>query len=287
MDGIDPIANTRLGRFHVSERPEAFARLHLHDGSKLRCVDHEPKVAVLDQEDLHKQGIVCSQFIPGAGDPDALGSCTANTMVEALSNILGDATFAATVHSLGQVMPAPGQTYTDTVAAERAAIGCYHAVTDQTGQPSTEWPPTDCGSSGPFLYEWTLAQKLIGSEKIAAHDAESIVSLMQQDGALLGMPWCNAWFQPNTAGFIDGNGTAEDLRYAVRSGVAGGHEVYLSAVEKLKLTLTGRVIPEKTVLRFRNHWTASWADHGSGHVHLSTLLMLGGATDIRRFVGAK
>jgi hypothetical protein len=274
--------HTSLGRFQAAEAPSALRRLHFHDGTTpLKEVDFEPKVAVLDQEDLHAQGIMCSSFIPNGGDPDALGSCTCNTLTEQFSNILSEQDFSAYVAKLG-AQAAPADVYTDTVAAERAAIGAYHAVTGQTGQSSQEWPPTDCGSSGPYLYQWALANGYIASELIA-HGADNIISLFQGGALLVGSPWAQAWFTPNSAGFIDGDGSVATLQQDLKQ-IAGGHEYTAAAIEKLAFYPTGLVDPFNTVIRCRNHWTASWADQGDFYMHLSLLVVLGGQADVRRFI---
>lgn len=278
-----------LGRHQAPEPLSALARLHFHNPAKtrLRTVEHEPRVAVLDQSDLLAQGIHCSRFIPGATDVDALGSCTANTAIEALSRILCEGEFADLCDTLSETAPGewtvPANPYTDTVAAERAAIEFYHACTDQTDSTATEWPPTDCGSSGPFIERYAQSQRLISTAKIA-HGADNICSLMQTDGCLLGMPWTNSMFEPDAHGLIDGNGTVTAIETALASGIAGGHEIYLSAIETLTVLPTGQVDPYRTVLRFRNHWKSSWADHGSGRLHLSLLVALGSHIDVRQFV---
>lgn len=277
---------SKFGRFQVPESPDALARLHFHDpATTLREVDHEPNVGVLDQEDLTTQGIYCSEFIPGVTiNPVALGSCTCNTLTEALSRILAEEQWIrALCAAIGQGAAGPAS-FTDTVGAERGAIGFYHKVTDQTGESSSEWPPTDCGSSGPYLYEYALAQGLIKTEEIAVPgSAESIVSLMQSDGLLVGLPFLNAWMNPGANGIVDGNGSLSTLKAQIREGVAGGHELYFSAIEQLTLDRLDRVVPEKTIVRFRNHWTKSWGDNGSGRFHLSTIVALSTAIDLRQF----
>ena len=69
---------TKFGQVSVAE-PLKFDMLEIHDGAKLSEVDHVIPIPVLDQEDLHKQGIDVSTLVPGAQDVDALGSCTCNT----------------------------------------------------------------------------------------------------------------------------------------------------------------------------------------------------------------
>lgn len=277
------MSNPQYGRFQAPEPPSNLALLHFHDGvTALKTVDHEPKVGILDQSDLIRQGINTSVLIPGAKTVDALGSCTANTFIEAASNILDETAFAATVGRLASRYP-ESDPYTDVVVAEEAAIGFYALCTHQTGDPSTEWPPTDCGSSGPYIASEAIKQR-VSSKQAIAHSPESIVSLLQSDGVLWGTPFFYAWEQPGPNGMIDGNGTVADMRAAIASGLAGGHEIYISAVEKVSFLASGQVNPAKTILRFRNHWTKTWGDHGSGRVHLSTLAMLGSHCDYRQLI---
>jgi hypothetical protein len=278
---------TQFGQYAAPDPLSELTSIHLFDGATpLKEVDHEPKIAVLDQEDLLKQGIHVSQFIPGAQDVDALGSCTANTETEALSRILSPEGFAAYIAKEGaQDAPAAADLYTDTVAAERAAIGFYHGCTDQTGNTQSEYPPTDCGSSGPFMYQYSVSQGWVASQRIA-HGADNVCSMMQADGALVGTPFFYAWMQPDANHFIDGNGSTSAIQAAIASGVAGGHEIYFSAIEKLTLLQTGHVDPFNTVIRFRNHWTASWGDNGSAYVHLSSFVALGANVDYRQFLAA-
>ena len=263
---------TSYGRFQAPESPSSLMRLHFHAGQPLKTADHEPKVAVLDQEDLIAQGIHVSSFIPGAKDVDALGSCTANATTAALSNLLPEENFLHLIE---------GTDYNSTVAAEEWAIGFYHRCSDQTGDPSQEWPPTDCGSSGPYIVQELQREGLISGDQIA-HGAQNIVSLLQSGCIIQGTPWLNAWEQPDPQGFIDGNGSLSTLEAQIRQGVAGGHETVLSAVEKLALSATGKVIAAQTVIRIRNSWTAGWGDHGSCRVHLSTLEAIGSSCDFRQ-----
>ena len=267
---------TKFGQYHVAEplSPSSLMRMHLHDGSTLREVDHEPRLAVLDQEDLLAQGIHTSQLVPGASDVDALGSCVFNATTAHLSNVLSEQGFARVTGTAG---------YEDTERAEEYAIRLYHATTDLTGDPSTEWPPTDCGSSGLFVCKQLETQGVISGHK-TAHGAENIVSMLQGGGVITGGPWFRSWMQPSSGGFVDGDGTEDALRVAIQSGVAGGHERHISAIEKLVVSETGKVDPYKTILRDRNSWSAAWGDHGSYRVHLSTYLMLAQYMDFRQMV---
>jgi hypothetical protein len=248
-------------------------RVHLHAGADLHEVDHEPKVGVLDQEDLFAQGIYVSRFIPGAKDVDALGSCTANATMSAVSNVLPEDEFLSF---------ATASAYDDVVNVEEGAITFYSKCTAQTATPQTEYPPTDCGSSGPYIVQELQRLDLVKTDTIA-HGPTNLISLMQADGVLMGSPWLNAWETP-VHGVIDGDGSTAVLERQLRQGIAGGHETYLSAIEKLTLTETGRVVPEETILRGRNSWSASWGTGGSYYVHLSTLVSIGSACDFRQLV---
>jgi hypothetical protein len=270
------------GRYQVAETPAALLDLHLHTGTPLKTVDHETPLGVLDQSDLLTQGIHCSRFIPGCKqDPEALGSCTANTAIETLAKILPEAEFlAACKRLINSTYAEHPASYSDVVGAQRAAIAFYHLCSDQTGDPSQEWPPTDCGSSGPYIVELLKRLGLVSGQKIATA-GESLISLMQSDLVMMGSPWFYAWEEPDAQGFIDGNGSVSAIEDSINSGVAGGHETSLVAIEKLTLLPTGHVDPLNTVLRGRNHW-GRWGESGCYRVHLSTLQAIGSACDFRQ-----
>lgn len=277
------------GRYQAPEAPSALLDLHFHDGSTpLKEVDHETPIAVLDQSDLIAQGIHCTHFIPRCkADPEALGSCTAETFIEAVARKLPEAKFLIFCRSLinHPASEAP-EGYTGTQNAhglQRAAIAFYHRCTDRTGDPAQEWPPTDCGSSGPYIVSEAKHLGVISGQKIAS-GADNIVSLLQSDGILMGSPFFYSWEEPDAQGFIDGRGRASDLEAAIASGLAGGHETYIAAIEKLTVLPTGHVDPFNTILRHRNHWTSSWGDHGCFRSHLSTWVFLGGNCDLRQLV---
>ena len=266
------VTSTKFGRFSIAE-PPLFDRMLIYKGEGLRVADHEPPIPILDQEDLLAQGIHVSQIVPGATDVQALGSCTCNA---------GTASLAELYATAGKPLPAPLST-TDAAADESFAIELYHAVTDQTGNPSQEWPPSDCGSTGLYVCQELIHQKWISSY-LTTNEIHALASLLQQHSVIMGSPWFNAWMEPDAGGFIDGNGGIIDFERAVRSGVAGGHETAVCALERLTLNPLGWIDADKSHVRVRNSWSASWGDHGCYRIHLSTLRMLSLQVDFKAFV---
>lgn len=271
----DSVTHTKFGRYHVAE-PLRAETLHLFRGEPLTEVDHEPPIPVLDQEDLFDQGIHTSQLVPGARDVDALGSCTCNAGTVSLAQRL------LSGHGVDAVTAA-GISMTDAVVNEEFAIKLYHAVTNQTGDPAQEWPPTDCGSTGLYVCHELEKQGLIRGHK-SAHDVHGMVSLLQTGTVIMGAPWFNAWMEPDSNGFVDGDGSMEALQAALDSGVAGGHETCVSAAERLAFTETGILDAQASYVRVRNSWSANWGDKGSYRIHLSTLNWLAGHIDWKQFV---
>lgn len=270
--GITP---TKFGRYRVAD-PMRLDRMHLHRGEHLREVDHEPPIPVLDQEDLIEQGIDTSALVPGALRVDALGSCTCNAGTASLAERY------AAVHGV-DALPRIGLSTTDAVADEAYAIRLYHSVTDQTGDPAREWPPTDCGSNGLYVSTELEKQGLTCGHK-TAHGIHNLVSLLQGGTVIMGAPWFKAWMEPDQLGFVDGSGGVEDLQWAIASGVAGGHETCITAVERLVVDATGRIDTAASHVRVRNSWSPAFGDRGSFRVHLSTLEMLGQYADFKQLM---
>ncbi|NUQ95305.1 MAG: hypothetical protein HOY79_01640 [Streptomyces sp.] len=266
---------TKFGRYRVAD-PQRLDRMHHHRGKTLRKVDHEPPIPVLDQEDLIEQGIDTSALVPGALRVDALGSCTCNAGTASLAERY------AAVHGT-DALPDIGLSTTDAVADEEYAIRLYHTVTDQTGDPAREWPPTDCGSNGLYVSA-ELEKQGLTSGHTTAHGILNLVSMLQGGTVIMGLPWLRVWMEPNRLGFIDGSGSLDDLQQAVASGVAGGHETCITAVERLVVDEVGRIDTQASHVRVRNSWSTAFGDSGSFRIHLSTLEMLGQYADFKQLV---
>lgn len=280
FEGITP---TKFGQV-ASPAPQQLHRLHITaPAAQLREVAHQVPLPVLDQEDLLKQGIDTSQLVKGAVKVDALGSCTCNAGTAHLAERMAAAGKGAAElgEGLGGITLAPGST--SAVVAEQFAILLYHAVTDQTGNPASEWPPTDCGSSGYYVCS-ELEHLGYASTYKTGSGVLGALSLLQSGTVMQGGVWFKEWFHPDSAGFVDADGSIAALEAALGSGVAGGHETLLCGIEQLALTSAGTVDLANTVLRARNSWSAAWGLGGDYLVHASTLDLLSSYYDWKQIV---
>ncbi|MGW7001444.1 hypothetical protein ACWGCW_01105 [Streptomyces sp. NPDC054933] len=242
--------------------------LHHHDHTELKPVRHEIPIPILDQQDLLAQGVQVSELVPGAQDVDALGSCTAQTGTAALAWLLG-------ADRLDEV----GLSGTDAVADEQYAIRLYHEATLDDDDLRDEWPPTDCGSSGLGVARALHARGAVGSY-VHATSADAFASLLQTGPVMVGMPWTQAFFEPDGEGFIDSGDW-------MSSGIAGGHEVLAIGLEKVEQDSAGRAIPQQTVMRLRNSWSTNWNPVLSGEfrMRLSTYQVMRSAMDLIQLRG--
>jgi hypothetical protein len=273
---------TKFGQIAVAETLR-FDLLEIHDKSPLKEVTHAIPIPVLDQEDLHAQGIDVTKLVPGAQDTDALGSCTCNTgtahIAERWAAAGKDLSGLKLTGGAGQVT----MSATDAVADEEFAILLYHLVTDQTGQTSQEWPPTDCGSTGLYVCQELISQGFAASYRAAA-SVTGALSLLQNGTVMMGGPWFNAWMNPDSNGFVDGDGSVAAIKAAMKSGVAGGHETLLHGIPQIAQAADGTVDLPNTVLRVRNSWSAKFAQSGDYLLHASTLGYLARHFDFKTVV---
>lgn len=250
---------THLGRHQVLD-PRSLAYRRRYDGQPLRATAWEPRIPVLDQQNLTAQGIHLSKSYGLESDLDALASCTGNAATALLSNL----------YTKEQARRA-GLDTDDAVAAQRFAIDLYAQATELDQWHDMAWPVQDCGSSGLGIAKALKARGLI-DQYAHATTAEELCMLLQTGPVLMGMSWHTAFSEPDTEGFIDsGDWQASPLE--------GGHEVCVTALEAIAIE-DGRLLPEHTVLRFRQSWGSAWGEHGDGRMFLTTYLALRDQVDL-------
>jgi len=277
--GITP---TKFGQYPITARLDA-ERALFHKTQQLKEVDWEIPIPVLDQEDLLAQSIDTSKLVPGAAAVDALGSCTANATaahVAQLSVAAGKDLESIEVGFGGKVWR---MSPNSAPANEEWAIVFYHLDTDQTNDASQEWPPTDCGSTGQYCCEFAVAHGL-AKNYIVPHNIQGALLALQKGTVIQGAPWFNSWFQPDSDGFIDGDGSVEAFEAAIQSGVAGGHETCQRAIKQLAQSSTGAINLQKTVIAIRNSWSVKFGLDGDYLIHASTLNLLGHYIDYKQLV---
>lgn len=281
-DGITP---TKFGRVQ-SVPPMRMDRLHVHDGTTpLREVEHDIPIPVLDQEDLLAQGIDTSKLVPGAQKVDALGSCTCNAGTAHLAERYAAAGKGLLSLSLPSGDGTLGLTTDGAAEDEEFAIVLYHLVTDQTGDPGSEWPPADPGSSGYYVCSEFERLKFASTYK-SGSGILGALSLLQTGTVMQGAPWFNAWFSPDSHGFIDGDGSYDAFQAATASGVAGGHETLQRGIPQLAQLANGAVDLQHTVIKVRNSWSEQFALSGDYLIHASTLDWLAQYADYKAVVVA-
>ncbi|MFD9721024.1 hypothetical protein [Streptomyces sp. NPDC059076] len=252
---------THLGRHHVLD-PRSSAYQREYTGHQtLHATAWEPRLPVLDQRNLLSQGIRTSEDYGLEHDLDALASCTGNAATTLLSILL-----------TREQATAAGLNLDDPAAAQHYALGLYADATSMDRWHDATWPTDDCGSSGLGAAKAMRARGLIDQYGHAG-TAEELCALLQTGPVLMGLPWHAAFSAPGPDGFIDADPTWAE------SPLEGGHEVCVTALEAVAQH-DGHLMPEHTVIRFRNSHGASWGDHGEGRMGLSTYLALHAGIDI-------
>jgi hypothetical protein len=174
----------------------------------------------------------------------------------------------------------------DPAGTEEFAIILYHLVTGQTGEPSSEWPPVDCGSSGEYVCS-ELERLGFAQTYKSGSGVMGALQLLQSGTVMQGSPWFSSWFTQDSQGFIDGDGSLEALNAAIASGVAGGHETLQYGIPQLAQAGNGTVDLQNTVIEVRNSWSASWGPLAGNYlVHASTLNYLAQYMDYKAIVAA-
>ncbi|WP_228994307.1 hypothetical protein [Streptomyces sp. DH8] len=249
-----------LGR-HMVLDPRSLAYRRPYDGQPLRATAWEPRLPVLDQRNLIAQGIHTADAYGLESDTGALASCTGNAATTLLSILLTPEQAHAAALNLA-----------DAAMAQHFAIGLYADATACDQWSEYTWPTHDVGSSGLGVTKAMRNRGLIDQYGHAT-TAEELCALLQTGPVLLGMPWHTAFSSPDPDGFIDGDPTWAD------SPLEGGHEVCVTALETVALD-DGTLMPDHTILRFRNSHGTAWGDHGDGRLRLSTYLALRDQVDI-------
>lgn len=192
-------------------------------------------------------------------DQGELGSCTGNAATGALGT-------RPIYDAVGRdVLPSPD----DGKAAEEFAVQLYSEATKVDGYPGV-YPPDDTGSSGLAICKVLRSRGTIKGYRWA-RTAYGLLRLLQNGPVLQGMPWYNAFFEPDNDGFIDSS------QFWPSSGVAGGHEVEAIGVE-----LDTQDAFNSAIL-YDNSWGVRWGDEGRFRMRLRTYEQLHGI-DLKQFV---
>ena len=192
-------------------------------------------------------------------DQGQLGSCTGN----AGTGALGTQPFYDAVGK--SVLPDDPQ---DADAAQEFAVQLYSDATVIDGYPG-DYPPDDTGSSGLAICKVLKSRGTISRYRWA-RTAYGLLRLLQAGPVLQGMPWYNAFFEPDAQGFIDAD------RGWPGSGRAGGHEVEAVGVE------INNDDAFDSVIIYANSWGTSWGDNGYFRMRLRTYEDLHGV-DLKQF----
>jgi len=151
-------------------------------------------------------------------DQGNLGSCTGNAMAQALNMV--------PLHT-------PGTRY----LTETDAVALYSRATELDNAQGT-YPPDDTGSDGLSVCKAAQEKRLITSYSWA-FGFDHALDALQLAPVLIGIPWHEAMFTPDSRGFVHPDGA-----------VAGGHEIVLFGDDT------------KDTLTFLNSWGSGWGKRG-------------------------
>jgi hypothetical protein len=221
----------------ISEQHDQPVRLGRH-------VEHDPKSLAFAIGVLPKTAITSVSWtrrIPIL-DQGSLGSCTAN----ALTGLLGTDSLGRTgATSVTVKADTKGIFTAGTYALNEAFATLAYQLNTRLDSISGTYLPTDTGSTGVACGKTAQALGLATGYK-HAFSLDALKAALQSGPALIGIVWLNSMFTPA----YDGT-----LNVDQSSGVAGGHELVVSAYDAV-------------AKRFRldNSWAASWGDQGSCYV---------------------
>ncbi len=192
-------------------------------------------------------------------DQGTLGSCTGN----AGTGALGTEPFYAA---------AGKKAFGDAKSAEdleKFAVQLYSDATKVDQFPGT-YPPDDEGSSGLGVCKVLKDRGIIGGYRWA-RSPYGLLRLLQAGPVMQGMPWYQAFYEPDKDGFIDSAKTWKS------SGLAGGHEIEAVGVE------LDAKDAFNSVIIYANSWGSGWADKGHFRMRLRTYEELS-SVDLKQFV---
>lgn len=192
-------------------------------------------------------------------DQGKLGSCTGN----AGTGALGTQPF---FDDVGKAVLLPPD---DPAAIEKFAVQLYSDATVIDGYPGS-YPPDDTGSSGLAICKVLKQREIIKGYRFA-RSAYGFVQLLQNGPVLQGMPWYEAFFQPDAKGFID----ADPQWHS--SALAGGHEVEAIGIE------VDTQDAFSSVVLYANSWGTKWGDRGFFRMRLRTYEQLNGV-DLKQYI---
>jgi hypothetical protein len=192
-------------------------------------------------------------------DQGQLGSCTGNAGTGALGT---QPFYDAVGHD---VLPDPK----DEAIAEQFAVKLYSDAT-RADVYRGEYPPDDTGSSGLAVCKVLRSRGTITGYRWA-RSPYGLLRLLQAGPVLQGMPWYNAFFEPDKDGFIDASPQWSS------SGLAGGHEIVACGVE-----IDAHDAFNSAII-YANSWSRTWGDDGYFRMRLRTYEQLSGI-DLKQFL---
>jgi hypothetical protein len=219
----------RLGR-HVQHDPRSYTyAVGVIPKAAIKSVSWTRRTPILDQGNV--------------------GSCTGN----ALAGLLGtDAKGRAGATSVTVKADSRGVFKAGTYPLDEAfAVKAYSLNTWLDTIPG-EYPGKDTGSSGVACGK--SAQMLgLATGYSHAFGVDALKAALQTGPTLIGIPWLNSMFNPDSGGQLTVDRT---------SGIAGGHELVVSGYD-----VGGW-------FRIDNSWGAAWGDQGSCHVREADIVWL-------------
>lgn len=221
-----------------------------------RHVHHDPRSLNYAYGVLPKSAIKSVDWARRTGifDQGNLGSCTGNAGTGLLATDSVGRVASATVFITAAGAAASHGLFTNAsyVLDEAFAVKLYSLATILDAYAG-QYPPTDTGSSGIGAAK---ALKALGLASSYSHafSLSALNSALQAGPVMIGVPWYNSSFNPDSSGRILVDET---------SGVAGGHEIALTAYDA-----------ETDEYRIDNSWGTSWGVNGSGFFSSSDLARL-------------